>query len=267
MAGQILGERYRVEKQLGYRAGRWTLLATDLSTEQTVILKLIAVDEELHPDALRLFERELFTLRHLEHPSIPRYLGYFDIDLPRSKKALVLVESYVDGTSTDQYLQRGRKFSETEAKRIAAGILDVLIYLHGQSPPILHRDIKPSSIMLTTQPGKRTQIYLVNFGSVKPMASSQRYSTVLTLVGANGYIAPEQLGGRVLQKSDLYGLGMTLAALISGCTPDRLPYKADDVDVEGLGLSAPFAAWLKDLTSKDPSDRPASAAVALSALG
>ena len=266
MAGQILGERYRVEKQLGYRAGRWTLLATDLASDRSVILKLISVDEDLHPDTLRLFESELMMMRHLQHPSIPQYLGYFDIELPRDRKALVLVESYISGTSAEQYLRRGRTFSEHEARRIAAGVLSVLVYLHGQSPPVLHRDIKPSSILFATLPGQQTRIYLVNFGSIKPFTAGSRYSTVLTLVGTPGYAAPEQLAGRVLQKSDLYGLGMSLTALIGGWTPDQIPRSADEVDLSALGLSHPFAAWLKQLISADLSDRPASAQAALEAL-
>ncbi|MGB3615280.1 MAG: serine/threonine-protein kinase [Elainellaceae cyanobacterium] len=266
MAGQILGERYRVEKQLGHKAGRWTLLATDVTTEQAVVLKLISIDEELHPDSLRLFERELNTLQHLKHPSIPRYLESFDIELPRDKTALVLVESYIEGTSTDKYLQQGRTFSEIEIKHIATGILEVLVYLHSQSPPILHRDIKPSSIMLATRPGERTQLYLVNFGSVKPIAPSYNCDTVLTLVSTQGYIAPEQLGGKALERSDLYSLGMTLMALMTGCTPDKLPCPPE-MDIKAQDLSPQFAVWLKHLTDSDPHCRPPSAQIALEALG
>jgi len=265
MAGQILGERYRVEKQLGHKAGRWTLLATDLTTERPVVLKLISVDEELHPDSLRLFERELSTLQHLEHPSIPRYLESFDIELPRGKTALVLVESYVEGTSMDKYLEQGRTFSETAVKHIAAGVLDVLIYLHGQSPPILHRDIKPSSILLSTPPGERTQIYLVNFGSVKPIAPAHNHNTISALVGTQGYIAPEQLGGRALERSDLFSLGMTLTTTITGCAPDKLPCPPE-MTVKALSLSPRFSAWLTCLTDSDPHCRPASAQAALDTL-
>ncbi|MGF1535442.1 MAG: serine/threonine protein kinase [Elainellaceae cyanobacterium] len=266
MAGQILGDRYQVEHQLGNKAGRWTLLAKDLAGDRLVILKLISIDEELHPDSLRLFQREINTLRHLSHPAIPQYLDCFDIDLARDKKALVLVESYVGGTSADRYLQQGRTFSEKEARQIAAGVLDVLIYLHGQSPPILHRDIKPSNIVLSTPPKERTRIYLIDFGSVKPGPVDQDRNTILTLLGVQPYTAPEQLGGRVLNTSDLYSLGMTIKTLIAGQSAGQPNAATRGPDISSLALSPPFVTWLQRMTSPNPKARPLSAQIALHEL-
>lgn len=265
MAGQILGDRYHIEKQLGYKAGRWTLLATDLTTDGLVILKLISIDEELHPDCLRLFQREIDTLKQLDHSSIPKYLGCFDIELPREKKALVLIESYIGGTSTDRYLRQGRTFSEKEAKQIAIGILDVLVYLHEQSPPILHRDIKPSNIVLATLPKQRTQVYLIDFGSVKPILPNPDYNTGMTLLGAHRYRAPEQLGGRALKVSDLYSLGVTITTLITGQGLYD-PAGASGADDRALLLSPQFTAWLRGMSNSDPKGRPSSAQAALDAL-
>ncbi|MGF1515769.1 MAG: serine/threonine protein kinase [Elainellaceae cyanobacterium] len=266
MAGQILGDRYQIEKQLGNKAGRWTLLATDLAANQPVILKLISIDEELHPDALRLFQREIQTLQRLSHPAIPQYLSCFDVDLARNRKALVLIESYIGGTSADRYLKQGRTFSEKEAKQIGAGILEILVYLHNQSPPILHRDIKPSNIVLSTPPGQRTRIYLIDFGSVKPGVPGQGYSTALTLLGTHQYTAPEQLGGRVLKTSDLYSLGLTLMTLITGQSVKQSALIPRQNDIKCLTLSPRFTAWLQRMSDRDPKGRPASAQLALDEL-
>ncbi|MGF1497414.1 MAG: serine/threonine protein kinase [Elainellaceae cyanobacterium] len=269
MGGQILGDRYRVEKQLGKKLGRWTLLASDMhQDEQPVILKLISIDDDLHPDMLRLFEREMETLKTLEHPAIPRYLDYFEVDLAKSQKALVLVQSYIDGISADKYLQQGRTFSEKEALKVARSILKILTYLHDHQPSIVHRDIKPSNILLTTPPGKKTQICLVDFGSVKTLVPRANQTTVLGLIGTEGYMAPEQLGGRPVKASDLYSLGTTLITLATGMVPANLPRRGQRIDLTRLNHFSPeFAAWLAQMTEIDISRRFSSAQVALQALG
>ena len=162
MAGQILGDRYKVEKQLGRKSGRWTLLATDLETDSPVILKMISIDDDLHPDMLKFFEREMETLKSLDHPSLPKHLDYFEIELPKQMKALVLVQSYIEGISIDKYLQNGHIFSEDETQKIARAILRILTYLHTNEPSIVHRDIKPSNILLANSSSEKTQVCLVD---------------------------------------------------------------------------------------------------------
>jgi len=248
MAGQILGDRYKVEKQLGRKSGRWTLLATDIANETPAILKLISMDDELHPDVLRLFDREMSILKSLNHPALPQYLDYFEIDLPKEMKALVLVQSYIEGISIDKYLRKGRIFSEKEARNISKAILKILAYLHSHEPCIVHRDIKPSNILLVNPPDKKSKVCLVDLGSVKQIASRPSHTTVLSLVGDENYMAPEQLGGRAVLSSDLYSLGLTVLTLLTGLEPDSLPKKGMSVDVYGVQQCSPeFAQWLSKM--------------------
>ncbi|MGB3495633.1 MAG: serine/threonine-protein kinase [Elainellaceae cyanobacterium] len=249
MAGQILGDRYKVEKQLGSKSGRWTLLATDITNESPAILKLISMDDELHPDVLRLFDREINILKSLNHPALPRYLDYFEIDLPKEMKALVLVQSYIEGVSIDRYIRKGRVFSEQEARNISKAILKILAYLHGHDPCIVHRDIKPSNILLVSPPDKKSKVCLVDLGSVKQIASRPSNTTVLSLVGDENYMAPEQLGGRAVLSSDLYSLGLTMFTLLTGLEPAELPKKGMVVDAQSISqCSSEFAQWLSKMT-------------------
>lgn len=252
MAGQILGDRYEVEKQLGKQFGRWTLLARDLVHDQAVILKLIFIDDELRSDDLKLFNREVETLRTIHHPATPKYLGYFEIELPKDGKALALVQSYIDGVSIDKYLQRGRRFTEKEAKQIGKSVLKILTYLHNHEPPIIHRDIKPSNILLSNQTHlKSTQVCLVDFGSVKSVTSAHP-GVSFTVVGTGGYTPPEQIGGRAVKGSDLYSLGMTLVALITGEAPEDFPRRRGNLDASQIDdLSPSFADWLTRMTDTD----------------
>jgi serine/threonine protein kinase len=260
MAGQILGDRYQVEKQISKQTGRWTLLARDLQTQELVALKILFIDEQLEWDDLKLFEREVETLKSLSHASIPRCLGYFEQELSNAK-AMVLVRSYVEGISLGQCLQQGRLFSEAETKQLAKALLSVLSYLHGRQPPIIHRDLKPSNILLANR-----QIYLIDFGSVKQTVASGDNSE-FTVVGTYGYMPPEQFSGRALPASDLYSLGATLIAIMTGTHPSSLPRAGSKIDFSQLSIISPqFADWLGWLYEASLDRRAKSAQEALHAL-
>lgn len=259
MAGQILGDRYQVERQIGKQTGRWTLLARDLQTQEQVVLKLLFVDEQLEWDDLKLFEREVEILQSLSHPAIPKYLGYFEHDLPNAR-ALVLIQTYVDGKSLEQCLQKGRLFSEVETKQLAKALLGVLIYLHNRPTPIIHRDIKPSNILLANR-----QLYLVGFGSVKRISGND--TTAFTIVGTYGYMPPEQFSGRAIPASDLYGLGGTLLALVTGTHPSSLPRRGSRIDFGQITTITPqFADWLSWLYEPNLDQRVKTVQEALQAL-
>lgn len=259
MSGQILGDRYEVERQLSKQTGRWTLLARDLQTQARVVLKLLFLDEKLEWDDLKLFEREVEILKSLAHPSIPRYLGFFEQQLP-SERALVLIQTYVEGISLEQCIQQGRKFTEAETKQLAKALLKILVYLHGRQPPIVHRDIKPSNILLANR-----QAYLVDFGSVK--RSSGTETSTFTVVGTYGYMPPEQFSGRAIPASDLYSLGATLVALLTGTHPSSLPRRGVKLDLLQIpNLTPGFAEWLGWLTEPNLERRATSAQEVLQAL-
>lgn len=267
MPGQILGDRYKVEQQLGKKSGRWTLLARDLVTQDPVILKIICTDDELTADDLKLFQREVETLQTLEHSATPKYLGYFEVDLPKAGKALALIQSYMEGHSLQDYLAEGRTFSEVEVRQIAATILDILIYLHNHQPAIVHRDIKPSNILLTGNPEQPTlgPMYLVDFGSVRLSIPSE-FTTQL-VIGSDGYMPPEQMGRRAVQASDLYSLGVTLVTALTGIPATELPKDGLKIMVEqAVSCSPGFTHWLQQMTEPELEQRFAEAQTALAAL-
>ncbi|MBW4469648.1 MAG: serine/threonine protein kinase [Stenomitos rutilans HA7619-LM2] len=260
MAGQILGDRYEVERQIGKQTGRWTLLARDLVTQDRVVIKMLFLDETVEWDDLKLFEREVEILKSLSHPAIPRYLGFFEHQLPNDK-ALALIQTYVEGKSLEQCLQEQRLFSEAETKQLAKALLHILVYLHGQHPPIVHRDIKPSNILLANR-----QAYLVDFGSVKALTNSGD-TAAFTVVGTYGYMPPEQFSGRATPASDLYSLGATLTAMLAGTHPSSLPHRGMKIDFAAIAnLSLAYVEWLEWLTDPNLERRAKSAQDALTAL-
>ncbi|WP_375513167.1 serine/threonine protein kinase [uncultured Nostoc sp.] len=265
MIGQILGERYEVQQLLGKKAGRITLLARDLKTQEVVVIKLLSFSGDFEWDSLKLFEREAETLKNLAHPLIPRYLDYFEINSP-TIKGFALVQTYIPAQTLEQYLQTGRTFTEAEIKQIAKALLEILIYLHGLYPPVIHRDIKPSNILLGERSGNSVgQVYLVDFGSVQTVLATE--TGTRTVVGTYGYMPQEQFGGRTVPASDLYSLGATLIYLVTGTHPGDLPQKDFRIQFEvAANLSPSFSNWLKWMVEPSLERRLSSAAVAIAAL-
>ena len=265
MLGEVFNTRYEILQLLGKKSGRRTLLAKDVDNGELVIVKLLAFSSDFEWDDLKLFEREAETLKSLSHPSIPRYLDYFEVNSP-TIKGFALVQSYISAQTLEQYLQSGRIFTESDIKQIATAILEILIYLHGLYPPVIHRDIKPSNILLGERSGNSVgQVYLVDFGSVQTALGQEEGTR--TVVGTYGYMPPEQFGGRTVTASDLYSLGATLIYLLTGTHPADLPQKDFCIQFEELvNVSPGLASWLKSMTQPSLERRLSSAQEALKAL-
>ncbi|MEG4421584.1 serine/threonine-protein kinase [Microcoleus sp. LAD1_D5] len=266
MIAKVLAERYEVQRQLGKQTGRQTLLARDLQTQELVVIKQLFLGNDFEWQDLKLFEREAETLKELDHPAIPRYLDYLEIDEPDSK-GFALIQTYVEGKTLEDHLKAGRTFSESEVKELAKSLLEILIYLHEQEPPVIHRDIKPSNILLHSRSGHSVgQVYLVDFGSVQNQAA--KFGGTITVVGTYGYMAPEQFGGRSVPASDLYGLGSTLIYLVTGLHPTELAQQ--DLKIQFADrithLNPNLVDWLEWMTEPSLSKRLSSAEEALRCL-
>ena len=266
LSGQILQERYRLQRLLGNsRGSRQTWLAEDLAAEpaEPVAIKLLAFSPKLQWEELKLFEREASVLKHLEHPLIPQYRDYFSLDKEAGDGLpwFGLVQSYITGSSLQEQLSSGKRFSEEEAKAIAEEILEILIYLHELNPQVLHRDIKPSNIIQSED----NRVYLVDFGSVQERAKAE--GATFTVVGTGGYAPPEQLWGRATSASDLYALGATLIHLLTGIFPSELPSRNMRLQFKDkVSLAPGFSAWLEKLVEPAAERRFPEARAALAAL-
>ncbi len=263
-AEQVLQERYQLQRQLGRTAaGRQTWLAKDLQSNEQVTLKLLAFSPQMQWEELKLFEREAQVLKALDHPRIPRYRDYFSLDQQTGAGIpwFGLVQDYIPGSSLQELLEQGKRFSEKQVRGIATEILKILIYLHELSPPVLHRDIKPSNLIL----GEDKQIYLVDFGAVQAQAAVT--GVTFTVVGTSGYAPLEQFWGRAVASSDLYALGATLIHLLTGTTPADLPQKDSRIQFsEKVSLNPSFVCWIENMTEIALEKRYSTAQQALEAL-
>lgn len=269
-----LRNRYSIQNTLGARLGRRTLLGYDHRHNCQVVIKYLCVDDPLGPKDIDRFHTEIAVLKTLDHPSIPAYLDDFEVS-EQGYNGLMLVQAYIEGQSLYALVNAQRQFTEQELRSLARQILEILGYLHLHQPTIIHRDIKPSSLVLGP-PSSNTlgNVYLVDFGLVQYAHKPQivRSQTVadepILISGTPGYRPPEQLGDRALPATDLYSLGATLVHLATGQHPTRLPQRGLRILFgQELGhMSRPLKSWLRWLTQPKQHKRPASVQAALHGL-
>lgn len=164
------------------------------------------------------FRIEASILSRLDHPNLPKVSDYFS-----TKNREYLVMDFVDGRTLQEILReqqrRGDFLREHQVLGWTNQLLDSLEYLHGQNPPVLHRDIKPGNIKVTPH----GIVKLVDFGLVKVMQpDDSRTVTVVQGRGTVAYTPLEQYGsdaGYTDVRSDIYSLGATLYHLLSGSPP------------------------------------------------
>ncbi len=128
-----------------------------------------------------------------------------------------IVLEYVEGINLKGRLSgRGQFLSQKEVVMYGIEMAKILEYLHRQPQPIVHRNIKPDSFIITAERGLK----LVDFSIATKYSGNQWKDDA---VGTVGYAAPEQYNGKAEPRSDLYGLGMTMFYLLVGREPMNLP--------------------------------------------
>lgn len=220
--GNVLNNRYRIVEILGRGGMGAVYRAIDESLGVEVAVKENLFTTE---DYAAQFRMEAVILAGIRHPNLPRVSDHFVID----DLGQYLVMDYIEGDDLRQHMEKHGPISEEEAVRIGAAACDALAYLHSRKPPILHRDIKLGNLKLSAE----DRVYLVDFGLAKMAWAHEE-----TMTGARamtpGYSPPEQYGSaRTDPRSDIYALGATLYAAVTGVIPEDSLMRA----VDGLALT------------------------------
>ena len=259
-AGTLLHERYEVEALLGKGGFGATYRARDRERfDQPCALKELLPARATNPKVLELFEREARILLALRHPGIPALHAYFD-----QGGRYYLVEDYVGGATLAQVVEERGPLPEAEVTQVMREALTILQYLHGRSPAVIHRDIKPTNMIR----GDNGRLYLIDFGAVKEALGQPNLDPESTVIKSAGYTPPEQTRGVVVPASDLYALGATALHLASGRHPFEL-YDALSGQWQFAGrlnLSRRLEGVLGRMLEEQIPRRIASAAEALTAL-
>ncbi len=266
----LLQDRYLVIRSIGKGGMGAVYKAKDTRLRVPVALKQTLLTSAA---MRRAFEKEAMLLARLAHPVLPRVTDHF---LEGGDQFLVM--DYIPGEDLAALLARnGGSFPAddvvTWVLRWAEQLLDALHYLHTQSPPIYHRDIKPQNLKITA----RGDVILLDFGLAR--GGSAQLSTVTahsddSIAGFTPNYAPlEQIRGEAPDpRGDLYSLAATLYHLLAGQRPPDALSRASDL-VNGLAdplrplielnpqVPETVSAILHTAMAPNPADRPTSAAM------
>ncbi|HEY1012299.1 MAG TPA: protein kinase, partial [Herpetosiphonaceae bacterium] len=217
-AGDVLAERYKVERPLARGGMGAVYLASDMRLgDAPVALKEMTLhhapgDTETWQRAVEEFRREASLLARLSHPNLPHVIDQFEANGNQ-----FLVMELIDGRTLRAELEsRSAPVPLGEALDWFRQLASVLSYLHGQASPIIYRDLKPANIML--RPDGR--VTLIDFGIARLYKPGQSGDT--SVYGTPGYAPPEQYGlGQTDARSDVYSLAMVLHEVLTGHDPAR----------------------------------------------
>ena len=261
--GTFLQNRYRIDRQIGQGGMGAVYVATDERFNSTVAIKeTLCMDDSFR----KAIEREARLLNSLKHAALPRVSDHFE-----ENAVQFLVMEYIQGEDLHAILERDKQaFPVDTVLMWADQLLEALEYLHTQTDPVIHRDIKPQNLKVTS----RGQIVLLDFGLAKGNATDAGINTAAkSIFGySRNYASLEQIQGTGTDpRSDLYSLAATLYHLLTNTPPDDaltramsvLAHKGDPLrpaNQVNPSVPAGVAGVLQQALALNASDRPSSAA-------
>ena len=245
-SGTILHGRYRIERVLGSGGFGHVYLAVDLQTTGQFAIKEYLVSGSSGQAQL---QHEASVLSHLHHPNLPAFHEAFS-----ERGHYYVVLSYIEGSDLTDIIRIARQRNDAiPLPRILNWILsvcDAVMFLHNQHPPVIHRDIKPDNIRITSD---GTAI-LVDLGNAKATADGARTLFFIRHQGTPGYAPQEQYpgGSGTTVRSDVYALGGTLYFALTAHEPPSVSTRNQSIQ-----QNIPDLPSLQDqLLNNPPEDNP-----------
>ena len=252
--GRVIAGRYRLHERLGSGGMGIVWRATDQLLAREVAVKALPLDETLSAaEARRRRERTLREARAVAQLRHPHVIVVHDV-VEDDERAYMVMELVDGGSLADRVLSRG-PVDAAEAARIGVALLDALDTAHAAG--ILHRDVKPSNVLLAED----GRVVLTDFG-VAQVAGSTTLTENGSFVGSPEYTAPERMSGAGTgPESDLWSLGVLLCAVLSGASPfhrDSLGGVLHAVVTEEIrppAQAGPLLPVVRGLLERDPRRR------------
>jgi serine/threonine protein kinase len=254
----LIANQYQIIRLLGSNGTSAVYEARDTTNDTAVAIKHNGLPQQSRPWA-----KSAQQLTSLNHPALPSVTSY-SVD----GDAQFLVMEYIAGQSLEELLLLGATFSPGDVLHWADQLLDALIYVHSQRPPVLHGAIMPRNIKLTSRGNPILLDFAVLPASVRSNQARQ----------SNAYTSPEQIQGKRLdQRSDVYALAATLYHLLSALPPAdartrlsavaaRQPDLLQPIHQHNSHVSLAVSSTIHIALSIEPSDRYSSASEFQSAL-
>ncbi len=219
LLGALIGDRYRVEVELGRGGMGVVYRAEHVELGQQVALKVMTGETLTTTTAVDRFLREARTTASLGHPNIVRVqdLGKLDDGRP------YLVMELLDGEGFDERLDRARVIAPEDLVPILDGAAAALDAIH--SLGLVHRDVKPENLFIARAMDGAEVTKLVDFGLVgmsRPDVDEPRLTKTGLIYGTPQYMAPETMAEKVPSASwDIYALAVVVFEALTGEIPLR----------------------------------------------
>jgi eukaryotic-like serine/threonine-protein kinase len=215
--GDVLGGKYRIERELGSGGMGVVYEVTHLVMTQTRFAIKWLLPLQGDPDASRRFRREARIAGAIRHPNV---VEVYDVNVDDAGAYMVM--ELLEGESLAAYMARSGPLPPGEACRIMLQCIDGLSAAHAAS--VIHRDIKPANIFLCRDPHSgAVRPKLLDFGISRVLSAGTGTATTHTrgaIAGTPAYMAPEQLTGQDCDvRTDVYSLGVTLYEALAGARP------------------------------------------------
>jgi serine/threonine protein kinase len=251
---RLVGGRYRVDEVIGTGAMGTVWSGYDTRLHRPVAIKEVHLTATATEDQRALLTRRAMAeARHAARVSHPNIVAVHDVVADRGMPCLVM--RLVEGHSLAQQVRSEGPVSPAEAATIGISLVDALTAAHRAG--VVHRDVKPSNVLITDD-----EVLLTDF-SIATDSARNTLSAGGGALGSPGYIAPERLNGEPTgAAADLFGLGATLFCAVEG----RGPFDRADPLASLLATATyphpmpkragPLAPLLDSLLSKHPDERP-----------
>ena len=213
--GSVLGQRYRLDRQIGSGSMGVVYAAHDLSRDRPVALKMIDRSHTADATMVARFQREGRIVSDLRHPNIVEVFEVGEID-----GDWVMTMELLDGTNLADAIEATTAYTPEIAIPILRGVLDALEIAHARQ--IVHRDIKPQNIFLARNGGGAATVKVLDFGVAKVVGlnSEDQLTRSGTILGTPEFMAPEQATGKGADhRSDLYAVACVAYAMLCGRPP------------------------------------------------
>jgi serine/threonine-protein kinase len=214
---QVLAQTFELDREIGRGGMGIVYLARDRRLKRPVAIKVLPPELSFRSDIRSRFLREAETAAQLSHPNI---VPIFTVD---EREGLVFfVMAYVDGDTLAKRLAGKARVPVPEARRLLTEVASALAYAHSRG--VIHRDIKPDNILLSSDGGRAM---VTDFGIARAVSNTGGTDSRLTAtgvaIGTPTYMSPEQCAGdrEVDGRSDLYSLGVVAYQMLSGDVPFR----------------------------------------------
>ncbi len=245
------GTKVRITRQLASKPLCAVYLARDEVGRMVNVKQFYLAEDNAETRAFtKILKREYEILTALDHPGIAKVLNCFTV----GESTYLLIEHRPGKDLRELVLEQGSR-SEKAVLDYGSQLCQILIYMHGREPAVLHRDLTPDNVIV----GEDGQLRLIDFGAAREFIEG----VTGTMIGKQTYVSPEQLRGEADRRSDIYSFGCLLHFLLTGRDPVALSASSPSSFLE---CSEELDALVRECTAFDADERPQSFEEILSRL-